>query len=83
MICTSAWMSPSIKAFTAAICTAVSKRVDTAMGLGVAVVVIQAITVPANGVLQAGAGNAHVPDRAGRWRSGWRIDRHGHLEGVA
>ena len=40
-------------AFFLGMCTflAVSKKVDTAIGLGIAVIVVQAITVPANNLI--------------------------------
>ena len=40
-------------AFFLGMCTflAVSKKVETAMGLGIAVIVVQSVTVPANNVI--------------------------------
>ena len=40
---------------------AISKKVETAIGLGVAVVVVQAITVPANNLMY------NLPAREARW----------------
>ena len=69
---TSVFMENMALAFFLGMCTflAVSKKVDTAIGLGIAVIVVQTITVPANNfiynsILREGALGDIDPPRNG------------------